>query len=551
MAEEQDGLSSVYQGQGGTGEAVILKGMPASNIANIFAENYKFKQEEKKQEAKEMASVMEDPISKWTASNYQYFGPKSNELKSEFPELMRKVESETDPYKKQTLKRDYEMKWQALKKEATLDSQTFEWWTKEVANARANPGKYEQELQIGDRTIPIDEAEKEYSDPFAAGLGEEVAAAGGLVPWRVQNADRYKPQLAYDAGSDLNSFKSKNKEDEWVDDKVTYVDGNPMVKSFKGLKPERAESLYELFHNRTNLQGKRWREHADNTAGRYVSISKDPKGKDILTVDPSAPQSVLNAVSALANDKSLTMEQKVKKLGYYIGKEEFKAAYKAGESAKFVPRSNSYNFNSGAGVGLSDGVGDIQEVDKIISKNIEGDNAGAGSTQGRFRGNSFTIDPVDVSIQTPDVFYNTVTGQKLETSKVNKMNVGEFMVAPLVTRDYKDVNGNLVKAGTIIPAEKTQNPKILESLKKNGLIKYDVIAFADAKTGTGEQAEEKSYYTTVKNVEGRLVLKSPRGTELMKQRIGQLKQEAQDKNKEVGSGSNDLRSRMEALAGKK
>lgn len=548
MAEEQDGLSSVYQGQGGTGEAVILRGAPASNIANIFAQNYQRKQEEKKQEAKEMASVMDDPISKWTASNYQYFGPKSNELKSEFPELMRKVESETDPYKKQTLKRDYEMKWQALKKEAALDSQTFEWWTKEIANSRSNPGKYEQEMQIGDRMISIDEAEKEYSDPFAAGLGEEVAAAGGLVPWRVQNADKYKPQLAYDAAMDLSQFKTKNKEDEWVDDKVTYVGGNPMVKSYKGLKPERAESLYELFHNRTNLQGKRWREHADATAGRYVTISQDPKGKEILTVNPNAPQSVLNAVSELANDKSLTMEQKVKKLGYYVGKEEFKAAYKSGESSKFVPRSSSFNFNSGAGAGLSDGVGDIQDVNKIISKSIEGTNPGSGTSQGSVSGKSFTIDPVDVSIQTPDIFYNTVTGEKLEASKVNKMNVGEFMVVPMVTRDYKDRNGNLVKAGTLIPESKTKNPEILASLKKNGLIKYDVVAFADAKVGTGEEAEQKSYYTTVKNVEGRLVLKSQRGTELMKQRIGELKQEAQQKNSEMGTSSNSLRSRMESLA---
>jgi len=548
MAEQQDGLSSVYHGQGGTGEAVILKGSPATNIANIFAENYKRKKEEKKQEAKEIASVMDDPISKWTASNYQYFSPKSNELKSEFPDLMRKIEAETDPYKKQTLRRNYELKWQALKKEALLDSQTFDWWAKEIANARANPGKYEQEVQIGDRVLGIDEAEKEYADPFGSGLGEEVAAAGGLVPWRVQNADKYKPQLAYDAATDLSQFKTKNKEDEWVDDKVTYVDGNPMVKSYKGLKPERAESLYELFHNRTNLQGKRWREHAESTAFKYVGVSKDPKGKDILTVDPNAPQSVLNAVSELANDKSLTMEQKIKKLGYYVGREEFKAAYKTGESAKFVPRSNSYNFNSGSGAGLSDGVGDIQDVNKIISKNIEGDNPGSGTSQGAVSGKSFTIDPVDVSIQTPDIFYNTVTGEKLESSKVNKMNVGEFMVVPMVTRDYKDKNGNIVKAGTLIPESKTKNPQVLESLKKNGLIKYDVVAFAEAKVGTGEEAEQKSYYTTVQNVEGRLVLKSQRGTALMKQRIGELKQEAQQKNSELGSSSNSLRSKMQQLA---
>lgn len=534
-----DGLSSVYQGREGTGEAIILDSNNATGIANIFYNDQLKKKKEAEVQADKMASVMDDPVSKWTSSNFRYLEPKIQELKSEFPDYMRKVQSEKDPLKKTIMTKEWENKWAALRKEALLDSQTFDWWAKEIANVRSNPGKYESEVDLGNgRILSADEAEKEFSDPLGSGLQDEVQKAGGLAQWRLLNAPKYKPQLSYSASEDLDKYAKTIKLDEIPDKNLTSVDGKQVLMTTKKLDPQRAEELYRVFHDRTDLKGTRWRQRLEKAASEFVTIVKDSKGKEFFAANTNAPIEVVDAVEEL-NKQPGTIAQKASKLAYEIGKTEFKARFPEQRNAKFAPTSNSFSFNSGNGLGDEFSVGDIQDTDNIIGFSKQLRDGKQQSFKANVRGESFVTTPVKVTLQTPSLFFDSETGQRITESKVHNISVGMFKVAPLATKDLILEDGTRIFKGSIIDDPVLKKPDLLAKIKAVDGYDYKVIAFAGKDRGKGDgDVYESSYYTPLVNVEGRIMqgLKKEQ-SQIMESRLQKLKDIAMQKTSKIKNRS--------------
>jgi hypothetical protein len=542
-----DGLSSVALGREGTGEAVLIKGSPASELAKIYAQDYKLKEAKKAKEAKDIADLTGDvPVAKWTAGNFNYYGPALNNWRAKAPKIMAAIQNEADPYKKAALKREYEQEGINLKRSVEIDNQTFENWGKEIANKRSNPGNYSDEVEIDGKVIPYDQAEKIYADPVGSGLGKEVEQAGSLAMWRVNNFDKYKPQLSYDRNKDLNEEVNKVKKDKWYSKEVKNIGGAKVVDIYEGVPEDRVESEHETFWSRSDNKGKKWRKSAADEASKYVSISD--KGKEmvlptpipgqplvvpaskIMTVGLDAPSYVMDAVEKINSEKNLSIEEKIKRLPKEISFQEYKSKLPKSATPHFLPKGDIFNFGDGGATG----VGDIMDMDKSVSR-MYGDERKTNIVKGK----GFQYDPVDVTIQTPEVLFNSETGEPIKDSEVRNIKFGEFQVVPVLQDNYKLPNGVVENKGSILTQELTNNPAVVENLAKKGLLKYEIVGYGTnmKAEGSGAPPTKESFYTRLSNIQGRLTSGGDKKSMALKKRIQDLQRLADEQNASINQTS--------------
>lgn len=567
-----DGLSSVALGREGTGEAVLLKGSPSTELAKIYAQDYKLREAKKAKDIKDIADLKGDvPIAKWTAGNYNYYGPELNNWRSKAPLVMAAVQKETDPYKREILKRRYEQEGASLKRQVEIDNQTFENWGKEIADRRSNPEKYSDEIEIDGQVIPYDKAIEQYADPIGTGKAKEVQDAGGLAMWRVQNLDKYRPQLVYDRNKDLNDEVAKVKLSEWSDQEPERLSsGFYRHNVYKGVPKSRIESEHDTYWSRKDNKGKKWRQSTEQMADDNVFVvrsvphqgpadigyeqgqeditegltGKPGKGvKFQLSVKADAPKAVVDAVQKLNADESLTIEEKKKRLPKEISLSEYRDKLPTEKRAYFSSQNkNTFNF----GPGDSTGVGEITDMKKIVKRVY-----GGQTVQDMASGEGFQFDPVDVTIQTPEILYNSETGQRIKDSEVRNISFGELQVLPVVAKNIKIKDMATLDKGLILTNNIMKKPSLLKTLVDGGYVKYEVIGYGShmKNEGSGSAPVKESYYTTLNHIGARLTTSGDKKSMALKKKIQDLQKIADEKNSSIGQS--DSRSAATSFAQKR
>jgi hypothetical protein len=533
-----DGLGGVFRGIEGTGEAVIIGSGPGLDIADSVLKAAQKKQED---EVKKLEKIGSESVgSKWAQSNFDYYTPKSIELRSKFPDVMRAIQNERDPLKKQVLKQEYSSQWQQLEEESKTDDLIYDEYQKNIAGYAKDKDKFDAEIEVNGKTYSVEEAQNILAAPAKyPEFAEEVQKAGGVSKWRAQNWRKFVPNPGYDIGQDIKGQGIKI--DSWSEGDLKNIDGEKGTVIKSGLKPERLDAEYSSFYNRSNLKAKRFQEKMSEMVNQNAVVIEDKSGKKTITSsDPTMFTAIENMMKAEPNLK--TVEEKSKRLPFYYGKEVFKQYFPTKEDFRRIPKPGSRsNFNNSGSGDSVDGIGDIQSVVKVLPRRkgglqINQDVSGLG----------FSFTPSTVDIQTPSVLYDSETGEKITDPKVLKFDVGELQVTPIVTRDYMS-QGLLIRAGSPIPNRILNDANELEALKKQKLIKYDILAYG----GSGKEGERKSYYTTLNNVEGRINMATKAKSVALQDRIAKLKAERDRLNGEISPNVSLAQQMRDAAKNKK
>lgn len=331
-----DGLGSVYPGTEGHGAAVLIGRGPGLALSEKAFQIAQKEKQDREREANEMAKLASgNPLSKWTASNYNEFIPKTTELRSQFGDIMRKLDTEKDPLKKAMIRQDYKNKFEELDILAKTDSIVKDEYTKAIKAYETAPDKFDPEVEFGGKVYSVQEAQHVLADPYQVPeLAAQIKEDGGVPQWRAKHWREAIPQPAYEP---ILDFKKQGlKLDSWVEGDLRKVGGEDLIITKSGLKPERLKTEYNAFWNRTgSLSGKRFQEHATQMAANSTSIIEDAKGNKIMTSQDPITMAAIEEMNT--TEKNLNIEQQQKRLPYYYGKKEFADFHKGGETAQKIP----------------------------------------------------------------------------------------------------------------------------------------------------------------------------------------------------------------------
>lgn len=334
----KDGLANVFRGAEGSGEAQIINNGPGMQLADIAiyeARRARDKKEEELKELKEQAELGSGSVSSnWAQSNFDYYGPKSVELRSKFPEIMRQIQQENDPVKKAVLKQQYSDQWKKLEEEAKTDNAIYNEYQKVIQSYEKNPDKFDNVIEIGGKKYSVEDAQKILANPKAdPRLAQQVEEAGGVSKWRAQNWREFIPEPAYDPLVDIK--KQGVKLDMWQEGELKEIGGEKGVVTKSGIKEDRLNSIFDPFWSRTNRSGDKYREMAENAVDQFVNIVEDNSGNKILASE--TPEMVAAIDDMLSKEKGLTIEEQKKRLPYYYGKKVFNDYHKGEEKFQRIP----------------------------------------------------------------------------------------------------------------------------------------------------------------------------------------------------------------------
>jgi hypothetical protein len=391
-----DGLGGVFRGIEGTGEAVIIGSGPGLDIADSVLKAAQKKQED---EVKKLEKIGSESVgSKWAQSNFDYYTPKSIELRSKFPDVMRAIQNEKDPLKKQVLKQQYSSEWQQLEEESKTDDLIYDEYQKNIAGYAKDKDKFDAEIEVNGKTYSVEEAQNILAAPTKyPEFAEEVQKAGGVSKWRAQNWRKFIPNPGYDIGQDIKGQGIKT--DTWFEDDLGNIDAEKGTIAKSGLKPERLNAEYSSFYNRSNLKAKRFQEKMSQMVENSAYVVNDKSGKKILTSsDPTMFTAIENMMKAEPNLK--TVEEKTKRLPYYYGKEIFKQYFKTEEKFTRIP-----NYGMQIAIKQTPGGGSSNKPKLSVPEYY---NEGAGAAINEIR-----------SSQSP------MTSQQEFEAMANKLNLGD------------------------------------------------------------------------------------------------------------------------------
>lgn len=336
-----DALASVPLGQSGTGEAVVLKGNGFEDYTQkVLGIRAKEGEERKKTEA-EIGKLLQDNIqSKWAQDNINYFQPATQALKDETIKMYKESNGKLDTVQLYGI----QSKWNKLKEQATASNSLYEEELTRIKQIEEHPDKIDAEESNKIRQI--------YADPMSnPTTAKEVQALGGdIVKWRSLNARRFGNIASYDINSDLDKgFKDKQSE-VYEKDKNGVLKfkqgagGILIAKGLKGVDPEKIDTHYNTFWDRTNYDGKKFREAAATRASKEFNI-EDNGSVTALTKDAA------DAQMQAPDLKGLNKDQKLATLAKAMGKVQVLARFPQTEVWK-TEKPMNIKIDNSAGGGL-------------------------------------------------------------------------------------------------------------------------------------------------------------------------------------------------------
>jgi hypothetical protein len=331
-----DGLSGVFRGVEGSGEAQIIGSGPGLQIAEQILAKDRYEKEKKKKETADVAKLGSGSVtSKWSQTNFKELMPTLSQYRSEFGDVMRGIQTEKDPYKREILKQEYADKFNRLEELAKTDSMVYDEYQKYVDAYKKDPNKFDTEVEVNGRIYNVDEAQAVLANPYnVPELQEEIQKAGGVIPWRAQNWRKFVPETAYSINEDIKSQGIKL--DQWIEDDLRKVGGEKLIVIKTGLKPERLESTYNSFWDRKSLKGERFRDQMDRNVSEGAQIVEDSAGNKILIgSDPLMQKSIDFLMSN--KKKTETIEDVKARLPKEYGKRVFDKYHQGEEKQSRIP----------------------------------------------------------------------------------------------------------------------------------------------------------------------------------------------------------------------
>lgn len=335
-----DALASVPLGQSGTGEAVVLKGNGFEDYTQkVLGIRAKEGEERKKTEA-EIGKLLQDNIqSKWAQDNINYFQPATQALKDETIKMYKESNGKLDTVQLYGI----QSKWNKLKEQALASNSLYEEELTRIKQIEEHPDKVDAEESNKIRQI--------YADPMSnPTTAKEVQALGGdIVKWRSLNARRFGNIRSYDINDDIEKgFKDKLSK-EYKRDKSGKVIWNKTPEGLlvadytEGLNPEKIATHYSTFWDRTNFEGKKFRDASMTKASNEFDIQDDGT---IVALTPDAVKAQLYAPDL----KGLSKDQKLAQLGKAMGLVQVKAT-KPDKEGIATEKPMNIKVDTGAGSG--------------------------------------------------------------------------------------------------------------------------------------------------------------------------------------------------------
>jgi hypothetical protein len=336
MVNTGDGLSSVFKGIERTGEAQIIGRGPGLAIADQILAKDRDEKQKRDKETADMAKLTSGSVtSKWSQTNFQEIMPKISEYRQQFGDVMRQIQNEKDPYKREILKQEYADKFNQLEELAKTDSQVYDEYQKYVDAYKKDPNKFDTEVEVNGRIYNVDEAQEVLANPYnVPELQEEIKKAGGVIPWRVQNWRKFVPEAAYSINEDIKSQGVKL--DTWMDQDIKTIGGEKFWNIKKGIKPERLESTFTDFWERNSLKGEKFRKQMDKAVKSELEIVEDKNGNKILISDNPDMQAAIDNLMA-TKKKTDKIEDILPKLSREYGKVIFKNYHPTEEKPSRIP----------------------------------------------------------------------------------------------------------------------------------------------------------------------------------------------------------------------
>jgi hypothetical protein len=337
-----DALASVPLGQSGTGEAVVLKGNGFEDYTQkVLGIRAKEGEERKKTEA-EIGKLLQDNIqSKWAQDNINYFQPATQALKDETIKMYKESNGKLDSVQLYGI----QSKWNKLKEQALASNSLYEEELTRIKQIEEHPDKVDTEESNKIRQI--------YADPMSnPTTAKEVQALGGdIVKWRSLNARRFGNIRSYDINDDIEKgFKDKLSK-EYKRDKSGKVIWNKTPEGLlvadytEGLNPEKIATHYSTFWDRTNFEGKKFRDASMTKASKEFDIQDDGT---IIALTPDAVKAQMYAPDL----KGLSKDQKFAQLGKAMGLVQVKATKPDKEGiATEKPMNIKIDNSAGGGLG--------------------------------------------------------------------------------------------------------------------------------------------------------------------------------------------------------
>lgn len=337
-----DALASVPLGQSGTGEAVVLKGNGFEDYTQkVLGIRAKEGEERKKTEA-EIGKLLQDNIqSKWAQDNINYFQPATQALKDETIKMYKESNGKLDTVQLYGI----QSKWNKLKEQALASNSLYEEELTRIKQIEEHPDKVDAEESNKIRQI--------YADPMSnPTTAKEVQALGGdIVKWRSLNARRFGNIRSYDINDDIEKgFKDKLSK-EYKRDKSGKViwnktpEGLLIAEYTEGLNPEKIATHYSTFWDRTNFEGKKFRDASMTKASNEFDVQDDGT---IVALTPDAVKAQMYAPDL----KGLSKDQKLAQLGKAMGLVQVKARKPDNEGiATEKPMNIKIDNSAGGGLG--------------------------------------------------------------------------------------------------------------------------------------------------------------------------------------------------------
>lgn len=245
---------------------------PVSFSRQVGAEIAKQGQE-KKHSSVELAKLLSHDVkSKWASDNVNYFSPKMEQLKKETIDTYKKNKGKLSDLQLFEVKN----KWDKLQSEAEASNSLYKEEENRIndINDPKNKDAYEQEPSLMMRNS--------YNNPWQhPELKSEIEAAGGIIPWRVQNAHRFNNVLSYDYNKDIaDNFKDKISTEYSRDEKgqlKSYKDknGNIIYEAVEKVDPNKLQSHVKDFLGATTYTGGRRKKYANDFVENNIKIDEN------------------------------------------------------------------------------------------------------------------------------------------------------------------------------------------------------------------------------------------------------------------------------------
>jgi hypothetical protein len=485
--------------------------------------------EDQKKKQAVAAKLLQDNIqSNWASDNLNYFQPKMQQLRDETIEKFKKTNgklSEIDVFEIQS-------KWNKLKNEADVSNNLYKEELERIKSIEEDPQglKWDSEMSNMARNL--------YANPWQNdGTKKEIEAAGGIIPWRVQNQTRFGNVAAYDVEKDAQeTFKDKLSTiyDRDAKGNIKWNDRGDFyeAKGWKMVDPEKFGEHYQTFWGRTNYKGKRFRKQTYDWVDRNIGITENGD----LDLRSEAGKEL---AKRLPDTKGMTPDQIRDQLAYARGFEQAQAYTKSDELPLFRNKrdvtNNSFNFGGGNG---GSGIGPVTtgSVNAVTGYN------GAQINSKEFprsTGAQFTTTPFKVFGNFSNEQVDPETGLPIQLIGNREITYGQFMVRPRLTRDaiVKQNNGVTVKlkAGHFLTDEQL---KMAEKDERNKqIIRFDVYAngqYEDV-SGLGKDKVIKSVTAPARVVYGTgLYSVADKEKGLYNQNYADLVKKAEEQNAKYG-----------------